>query len=174
MAPVPEPSIQSGVPLAARSSLRVGGPARWFTVASSSEDVAGAHAWSQAHGVPMVVLGGGTNVVIADAGLDALVVAVQPRGLAVVEDRETLSVAAAAGEPWDAVVEATEHRRRPILLTAAAASMGMIPIAREVFWGPMAYAMIGGIVIATLLTLLFLPALYVAWYKIREPKKEAQ
>ncbi|VVO11821.1 Cobalt-zinc-cadmium resistance protein CzcA [Pseudomonas fluorescens] len=75
--------------------------------------------------------------------------------------------------PWDAVVEATEHRRRPILLTAAAASMGMIPIAREVFWGPMAYAMIGGIVVATLLTLLFLPALYVAWYKIREPKKEA-
>ncbi|WP_426158450.1 efflux RND transporter permease subunit [Pseudomonas sp. TSRC2-2] len=75
--------------------------------------------------------------------------------------------------PWDAVVEATEHRRRPILLTAAAASMGMIPIAREVFWGPMAYAMIGGIVVATLLTLLFLPALYVAWYKIREPEKES-
>ncbi|GFM63868.1 efflux RND transporter permease subunit [Pseudomonas capsici] len=72
--------------------------------------------------------------------------------------------------PWDAVVEATEHRRRPILLTAAAASLGMIPIAREVFWGPMAYAMIGGIIIATLLTLLFLPALYVAWYKIKEPK----
>lgn len=76
--------------------------------------------------------------------------------------------------PWDAVVEATEHRRRPILLTAAAASMGMIPIAREVFWGPMAYAMIGGIVVATLLTLLFLPALYVAWYKIREPKKDPE
>ncbi|MBX8555315.1 efflux RND transporter permease subunit [Pseudomonas cichorii] len=71
--------------------------------------------------------------------------------------------------PWDAVVEATEHRRRPILLTAAAASLGMIPIAREVFWGPMAYAMIGGIIIATLLTLLFLPALYVAWYRIKEP-----
>ena len=76
--------------------------------------------------------------------------------------------------PWDAVVEATNHRRRPILLTAAAASLGMIPIAREVFWGPMAYAMIGGIIIATLLTLLFLPALYVAWYKIREPKHEHQ
>ncbi|WP_085582020.1 MULTISPECIES: efflux RND transporter permease subunit [unclassified Pseudomonas] len=76
--------------------------------------------------------------------------------------------------PWDAVVEATEHRRRPILLTAAAASLGMIPIAREVFWGPMAYAMIGGIIVATLLTLLFLPALYVAWYRIREPKKDAQ
>ncbi|TDV60609.1 efflux RND transporter permease subunit [Pseudomonas sp. LP_7_YM] len=74
--------------------------------------------------------------------------------------------------PWDAVAEATEHRRRPILLTAAAASLGMIPIAREVFWGPMAYAMIGGIIIATLLTLLFLPALYVAWYKIKEPTQE--
>ncbi|EJM20498.1 cation/multidrug efflux pump [Pseudomonas sp. GM21] len=76
--------------------------------------------------------------------------------------------------PWDAVVQATDHRRRPILLTAAAASLGMIPIAREAFWGPMAYAMIGGIIVATLLTLLFLPALYVAWYKIREPKNEAQ
>jgi multidrug efflux pump subunit AcrB len=74
--------------------------------------------------------------------------------------------------PWDAVVEATNHRRRPILLTAAAASLGMIPIAREVFWGPMAYAMIGGIISATLLTLLFLPALYVAWYKIREPENK--
>ncbi|MEX5339747.1 efflux RND transporter permease subunit [Pseudomonas sp. I2] len=74
--------------------------------------------------------------------------------------------------PWDAVMEATNHRRRPILLTAAAASLGMIPIAREVFWGPMAYAMIGGIISATLLTLLFLPALYVAWYKIREPETQ--
>ena len=71
--------------------------------------------------------------------------------------------------PWDAVVEATQHRMRPILLTAAAASLGMIPIAHEVFWGPMAFAMIGGIVVATLLTLLFLPALYVAWYRIKEP-----
>ena len=70
--------------------------------------------------------------------------------------------------PWQAVIKATEHRRRPILLTAAAASLGMIPIAREVFWGPMAFAMIGGIFSATLLTLLFLPALYVAWYRIRE------
>ncbi|MFJ2691178.1 efflux RND transporter permease subunit [Pseudomonas sp. NPDC087336] len=81
---------------------------------------------------------------------------------------------AEGSSPWDAVVEATEHRRRPILLTAAAASLGMIPIAREVFWGPMAYAMIGGIIVATLLTLLFLPALYVAWYRIHEPKKEVR
>jgi multidrug efflux pump subunit AcrB len=73
--------------------------------------------------------------------------------------------------PWNAVVEATLHRTRPILLTAAAASLGMIPIAREVFWGPMAFAMIGGIIVATLLTLLFLPALYVAWYRIKEPTR---
>lgn len=73
-------------------------------------------------------------------------------------------------DPWHAVLQATQHRRRPILLTAAAASLGMIPIARDVFWGPMAYAMIGGIISATLLTLLFLPALYVAWYKIKENK----
>ena len=69
--------------------------------------------------------------------------------------------------PWDAVFEATHHRMRPILLTAAAASLGLIPIAREVFWGPMAFAMIGGILAATVLTLLFLPALYVGCYRIR-------
>jgi len=55
---------------------------------------------------------------------------------------------------------------RPILLTAAAASLALIPIAREIFWGPMAYAMMGGIIVGTLLTLLFLPALYVAWFRI--------
>ena len=71
-------------------------------------------------------------------------------------------------DPWSAVVEATKHRMRPILLTASAASLGMIPIAWQVFWGPMAFAMIGGIIAATFLTLLFLPALYVAWYGIRE------
>ncbi|GJE56380.1 putative efflux pump membrane transporter TtgB [Methylobacterium thuringiense] len=76
-------------------------------------------------------------------------------------------------EPWDAVIEATRHRMRPILLTAAAASLGLIPIAREVFWGPMAYAMIGGILAATLLTLLFLPALYVGWYRIKPPARVA-
>jgi multidrug efflux pump subunit AcrB len=74
--------------------------------------------------------------------------------------------------PWDAVIDATTHRLRPIVLTAAAASLGMIPIASEVFWGPMAYAIIGGLFVATLLTLLFLPALYVAWFRIKEPVKE--
>ena len=75
-----------------------------------------------------------------------------------------------AGRPaWEAVVEATENRMRPIILTAAAASLGLVPIAREIFWGPMAYAMIGGIIVGTALTLVFLPALYVAWFRIKQP-----
>ena len=77
-------------------------------------------------------------------------------------------------QAWNAVIVATQHRLRPILLTAAAAILGMIPIAPTVFWGPMAYAVIGGLVVATLLTLVFLPALYVAWFRIRpEPESTA-
>jgi len=70
-----------------------------------------------------------------------------------------------------AIVEATMHRLRPILLTAAAAILGLIPIAGEVFWGPMAYAMMGGLLIATVLTLIFLPALYAAWYRVPQPSE---
>lgn len=80
----------------------------------------------------------------------------------------------AGGEaPWDAVISATQHRLRPILLTAAAAILGMIPIAPTVFWGPMAFAVIGGLLVATLLTLVFLPALYVAWFRIKPPEPDA-
>ena len=76
-------------------------------------------------------------------------------------------------DPWSAVIEATMHRFRPILLTAAAAILGMVPIAPTVFWGPMAYAIMGGLAVATVLTLIFLPALYVAWFRI-EPQPEAE
>jgi multidrug efflux pump subunit AcrB len=75
---------------------------------------------------------------------------------------------------WDAVHEATQHRMRPIMLTAAAASLALIPISREVFWGPMAYAMMGGIIVGTVLTLLFLPALYVAWFRIKPEDKAGE
>ncbi len=68
---------------------------------------------------------------------------------------------------WDAVLDATEHRMRPIMLTAAAASLALIPISRQVFWGPMAFAMMGGIIVGTVLTLLFLPSLYVAWFRVK-------
>ncbi|WP_395448847.1 efflux RND transporter permease subunit [Aminobacter sp. UC22_36] len=73
---------------------------------------------------------------------------------------------------WHAVIEASEHRMRPIALTAAAASLALIPIAREVFWAPMAYAMMGGILAGTAITLLFLPALYVAWFRLKEPDED--
>jgi multidrug efflux pump subunit AcrB len=70
---------------------------------------------------------------------------------------------------WNAVFDATDSRARPILLTAAAASLALIPISRQVFWGPMAYAMIGGIIVGTLLTLLFVPALYCVVFKVKRP-----
>jgi multidrug efflux pump subunit AcrB len=76
--------------------------------------------------------------------------------------------------PWDAVLEAATHRFRPILLTAAAAILGMIPITPTIFWGPMAYAIMGGLAVATLLTLVFLPALYVAWFRIKAPHLETR
>lgn len=68
---------------------------------------------------------------------------------------------------WDAVFEASDARARPILLTAAAASLALIPIARQVFWGPMAYAMMGGIIAGTIITLVFVPALYLAVFRVK-------
>lgn len=71
----------------------------------------------------------------------------------------------AAGKTvWDAVVSASSMRFRPIMLTAVSTVLGMIPIAPTVFWGPMAFAIMGGLLVGTLLTLIFLPALYVAWF----------
>ena len=69
--------------------------------------------------------------------------------------------------PWDAVIDATVRRARPILLTAGTAIFAMIPLSRSVFWGPMAVALMGGLLVATALTLLFLPALYAAWFRVK-------
>ncbi|MFI3135979.1 MAG: efflux RND transporter permease subunit [Methylococcaceae bacterium] len=73
-------------------------------------------------------------------------------------------------EPWQAIVESTIRRFRPIVLTAAAAILAMIPLTRSVFFGPMAVAIMGGLAVATLLTVLFLPALYAAWFRVHVPK----
>ncbi|MFP8833619.1 efflux RND transporter permease subunit [Hydrogenophaga sp. XSHU_21] len=70
---------------------------------------------------------------------------------------------------WDAIVEAAVRRMRPIVLTAAAAVLAMIPLSRSVFWGPMAVAIMGGLIVATVLTLLALPAMYAAWFKVKRP-----
>ncbi|MBC7392262.1 MAG: efflux RND transporter permease subunit [Variovorax sp.] len=82
----------------------------------------------------------------------------------------------AAGVPaWDAIVESAVRRLRPIVLTAAAAVLAMIPLSRSVFWGPMAVAIMGGLIVATVLTLLALPAMYAAAFRVkREPVEGSQ
>ena len=80
---------------------------------------------------------------------------------------------AAGRAAWDAIIEATVRRARPILLTAAAAIFAMVPLSRSVFWGPMAIALMGGLLVATALTLLFLPALYAAWFKVKRPEAQS-
>ncbi|MBP7132358.1 MAG: efflux RND transporter permease subunit [Aquabacterium sp.] len=77
----------------------------------------------------------------------------------------------AVGVPaWDAVVGAAVRRFRPIVLTAAAAVLAMIPLSRSNFWGPMAVAIMGGLIVATVLTLLALPAMYAAWFRVKRPE----
>ncbi len=72
--------------------------------------------------------------------------------------------------PWESVIGATIRRFRPIVLTALAAVLAMIPLSRSAFFGPMAVAIMGGLTVATVLTVLFLPALYAAWFKVRRPR----
>ena len=71
---------------------------------------------------------------------------------------------------WDAIIESTIRRTGPVVLTALAAILAMIPLSRSIFWGPMAITMMGGLLVATILTLLFLPALYAFWFRVRRPK----
>ena len=80
----------------------------------------------------------------------------------------------ASGIPaWDAIVESAVRRLRPIVLTAAAAVLAMIPLSRSVFWGPMAVAIMGGLIVATVLTLLALPAMYAAWFRVKREEGAA-
>ena len=74
---------------------------------------------------------------------------------------------AAGSAPWQAIVDATVRRARPVVLTAAAAILAMVPLTRSIFWGPMAMSIMGGLVAATGLTLVFVPALYAAWFRVR-------
>jgi multidrug efflux pump subunit AcrB len=76
-------------------------------------------------------------------------------------------------DAWNAIVDAALHRTRPVVLTAAATVLAMIPLTRSVFWGPMALAIMGGLTIATVLTIFFVPALYAAWFKVRRAPADA-
>jgi multidrug efflux pump subunit AcrB len=103
---------------------------------------------------------------VAMLGTVALVGMIIRNSVILVDQIETEKGAGRHG--WDAVVEASLVRFRPITLTAQAMILGMAPIAPTVFWGPMAYAIMGGLAVATLLTLISLPSLYIKWFKIRE------
>lgn len=105
---------------------------------------------------------------VALLGVVALMGMIQRNSVILVDRIE--SARAQGVEAWDAIVEAAVHRLRPIVLTAAAAVLAMIPLSRSVFWGPMAVAIMGGLIVATVLTLLALPAMYAAVFRIRKAK----
>lgn len=108
---------------------------------------------------------------VAQLGITALIGMIIRNSVILVDQIEQ---DVAAGVPtWTAIVEAAVRRFRPIILTAAAAVLAMIPLSRSVFWGPMAAAIMGGLIIATVLTLLFLPALYAAWFRVKRPESQA-
>jgi multidrug efflux pump subunit AcrB len=109
---------------------------------------------------------------VAILGILSLLGMIARNGVILIDQIEAVLAEGAA--KWDAVVEAATSRFRPIMLTAISTVLGMIPIATTIFWGPMAYAIMGGLLVATLLTLLFLPALYVAWFRVKEPIKGEQ
>jgi multidrug efflux pump subunit AcrB len=116
--------------------------------------------------VPALLLSGKPLGFVALLGVLALIGMIVRNAVILIDQ---IDVEMARGRPgWDAVVQASVRRFRPIVLTAAAAILGMIPIAPTVFWGPMAYAIMGGLAVATILTLLFLPALYVTWFRLPE------
>ncbi|MDR0215308.1 MAG: efflux RND transporter permease subunit [Comamonas sp.] len=105
---------------------------------------------------------------VALLGVVALMGMIQRNSVILIDQIEA---GRARGIPaWEAIVEAAVHRLRPIVLTAAAAVLAMIPLSRSVFWGPMAVAIMGGLIVATFLTLLALPAMYAAAFRIRQPQ----
>jgi multidrug efflux pump subunit AcrB len=108
---------------------------------------------------------------VAILGILALFGMIARNAVLLIEQIETERMQRA--HAWDAVVEATLSRFRPIMLTAISTVLGFIPIAADVFWGPMAFAIMGGLFVATILTLIVLPALYVALFRIREPAQKA-
>ena len=108
---------------------------------------------------------------VAILGILALVGMIARNAVILIDQIETER--AEGRDIWDAVVEATLSRFRPIMLTAISTVLGLIPIAPTVFWGPMAFAIMGGLFVATLLTLLVLPVFYITLYRAKAPEKEA-
>lgn len=106
----PTVALRANVPLAPLSTIGVGGPARWLTRAENVQDVAGAHQWCCERNVPLFVLAGGSNVIIADEGVDGLVLQMAVGGTAFTTRGDTTLLTVGAGEPWDDVVAAAVSR----------------------------------------------------------------
>jgi UDP-N-acetylmuramate dehydrogenase len=123
--------LQERVPLAPLTTIGIGGPARFFFRATTVDEVRDALAWASEHAQPVFVLGGGSNLLIADAGFDGLVLQLDLRGIVVEsEDAETVMVKVAAGEPWDPFVAFTvEHGWAGVeCLSGIPGSTGATPI----------------------------------------------
>jgi UDP-N-acetylmuramate dehydrogenase len=97
--------ILSNIPLAPFTTFGIGGPARWFVDASTEEDVVAAVDWARERGVPLFIVGGGSNLVVSDAGFDGLVLHVALRGIEAVNTAPGKLLRAAAGEPWENCVQ---------------------------------------------------------------------
>jgi multidrug efflux pump subunit AcrB len=102
---------------------------------------------------------------VAMLGVIALMGMIQRNSVILIDQIEQERARGVAA--WDAIIDSAVGRLRPIVLTAAAAVLAMIPLTRSVFWGPMAVAIMGGLILATVLTLLALPAMYAAWFRVR-------
>jgi multidrug efflux pump subunit AcrB len=95
------------------------------------------------------------------------------RNTVILVDQIDHDIAAGHGR-YQAILDATVRRARPVVLTALAAILGMIPLARSIFWGPMAITIMGGLLVATVLTLLVVPALYALWFRVRRDEPLGQ
>src|SRR5437016_358160 len=99
-----QPGIQHDVPLAPLTTIGIGGPARYFLRATTVDEVRAAVTWAREQGVPLFILGGGSNLLISDQGFDGLVLQIDLRGIVVEQEDGLVTVRAAAGEPWDPLV----------------------------------------------------------------------
>jgi len=129
---------------------------------------------------PLGLIGASFSLLAFDApfGFNALLGLIALAGMimrntVILVDQIDADVAAGLSR-WEAIIESTVRRARPLVLTALAAILAMIPLSRSVFWGPMAITMMGGLLVATILTLLFLPALYAAWFRVRAPNLDPE
>ena len=110
MSTLPAPAkLEHGVPLSPLTTLGLGGAARRFIAADDDETLIGALAWARDEGLPVALLGGGSNVVVPDAGVEGVVIALRMRGVTSIAHGDRVHVTAAAGESWDALVERCVH-----------------------------------------------------------------